>query len=144
MSDSPQASAALSRRCLQHILREKAGGKRRSLVEEIEAAKDAALPSHIADELDYVRIVGNFAAHPDKDTKTGEIIPVEPAEAEHNLNVIEALFDYYFVQPAKTRRRREALKRKVDATGKKPLDDRHAEKTDDSSAADGEPETDGD
>ena len=135
LSDSPQASAALSRRCLQHILREKAGGKRRNLTEEIRAARDAGLPAHIADVLDEVRAIGNFAAHPEKDERTGEIVPVEPAEADHNLDVIEALFDHFFVQPAKTKKRREALNRKLAAVGKRPLGDGRAEKADDSSVA---------
>lgn len=38
---SSKASAALSRRCLQHIIREKAGIKRRDLAQEIEELLDS-------------------------------------------------------------------------------------------------------
>lgn len=144
LTDSPRASAALSRRCLQHILRETAGVKPSTLAEEIKKAICAGFPSHIAGALDDVRVLGNFAAHPEKDTRTGEIIPVEPAEAEHNLDVIEALFDHFFVQPEKTRKRRDAVNRKLVAAGKKPLDDQRAAKADDSSAVKSGPTTDGD
>lgn len=144
LSLSPRASAALSRRCLQHILREKAGVKASTLAREIAEARRAGLPVHIADVLDEVRVVGNFAAHPEKDKRTEEIVPVEPAEAEHNLIVIEALFEHFFVQPANTRKRREALNQKLVAAGKKPLDDQRAAKADDSSGAGSGPSTDDD
>lgn len=41
-----------------------------------------------------MRNIGNFAAHPLKDTSTGEILPVEAGEAEWNLETLEALFDF--------------------------------------------------
>ena len=101
LPDSAQASAALSRRCLQHILREVAKVKPRNLADEIQEVLDSGkLPSHIHDSLDAVRNIGNFAAHPTKSKSTGEILPVEAGEAEWTLDVLEALFDFYFVQPA--------------------------------------------
>jgi hypothetical protein len=60
-------------------------------------------------QLHYVREIGNFAAHPSKDNKTGEIIDVEPGEAEFSLNVIEDLFDFYFVAPERLKQRRAAI-----------------------------------
>lgn len=67
LADSPKASAALSRRCLQGILREKAGVKHSSLHNEIqEVLNGGTLPSHLADDIDAVRNIGNFAAHPIK------------------------------------------------------------------------------
>lgn len=62
LPDSPKASAALSRRCLQHLLRDTAGIKKRNLDEEIEEAMKH-LPGHLADAIDGVRVIGNFAAH---------------------------------------------------------------------------------
>ena len=65
-----------------------------------EAAKSGKLPPYISELLlDAVRHFGNFAAHPEKDVATGEIIDVEPGEAEWSLDVVEALFDFCFVQP---------------------------------------------
>jgi hypothetical protein len=119
---SPKASAALSRRLLQHILREKAKVKAPNLDQEIQKVLDANMvPSHIAESLDAVRTVGNFAAHPIKSTSSGEVVDVEPGEAEWNLDTVEALFDFYFVQPAKVAAKREALNKKLVDAGKPPL-----------------------
>ena len=90
LADSPKASAALSRRCLQHILREKAGVQHSNLYNEIQEVLDSnSLPSDIADSIDLIRNVGNFAAHPTKSESSGQIVPVEPGEAEWCLDVIE-------------------------------------------------------
>ncbi len=117
--DSPKASAALSRRCLQHLFREEAKVKHGSLADEIQQVLDAAkLPSHLLDSLDAVRNIGNFAAHPIKSKSSGEIIDVEPGEAEWNLDVLESLFDYFFVQPAILKKKRHALNAKLKEAGK--------------------------
>lgn len=121
LPDSPKASAALSRRCLQHLLREVAKVKPGNLADEIQQLIDSGtLPSHLVEVVDTVRNIGNFAAHPLKSQKSGEILPVEPAEAEWNLDVLEALFDFYFVQPAITARKKAALDQKLRESGQKP------------------------
>lgn len=43
---------------------------------------------------------------------------VEPGEAEWLLDVLEGLFDFYFVQPANAQRKRDALNEKLKAAGK--------------------------
>lgn len=119
LSDSPKASAALSRRCLQHLLRENAKVKPGNLAEEIQQVlDDTKLPSHLLESLDAVRNIGNFAAHPIKSKSTGEVIDVEPGEAEWNLDVLESLFDYFFVQPALIKKKREELNKKLGDAGK--------------------------
>lgn len=122
ISDSPKASAALGRRCLQHLLREKAGVKKADLADEIQQVIDSGkLPSHLAESLDAIRNIGNFAAHPIKSKTSGEVVDVEPGEAEWNLDVLEALFDFYFVQPEMIRRKRAALNQKLGDVGKPPM-----------------------
>lgn len=122
LTDSPKASAALSRRCLQHVLREKGGVKNGNLYDEIQQIIDSGkIPSHVTESLDAVRHIGNFAAHPMKSTATGEIIDVEPGEAEWNLDVLESLFDFYFVQPELIKKKRAALDAKLKEAGKPPL-----------------------
>ena len=121
-ADSPKASAALSRRVLQHILREKAGVKERNLDTEIQVLIDSGkLPSHLSEAIDGVRVVGNFAAHPIKSTNTGEVVDVEPGEAEWLLDTLEGLFDFYFIQPAVLKKKRDALNAKLQEAGKPPL-----------------------
>ncbi|WP_244207013.1 DUF4145 domain-containing protein [Caballeronia pedi] len=119
--DSAKASAALSRRCLQSILREN-GFAHKDLAPAIQALLESKqLPLAIADNVDAIRNIGNFAAHPMKDTNTGEILPVEPQEAEWNLDVLEELFDFFYVQPEKARQKRAALNEKLQAAGKPPM-----------------------
>jgi len=122
LADSPKASAALSRRCLQNLLREKAGVKHSNLADEIQQVLDSGtLPSHLTEVIDAIRNIGNFAAHPLKSEKTGEILPVEPGEAEWNLDVLESLFDFYFVQPAIIQKKKAALDKKLKESGQKPM-----------------------
>jgi hypothetical protein len=122
LADSPKASAALSRRCLQNLLRNAAGVKSGDLVGEIQQVLDSGkLPAGLSENIDAVRNIGNFAAHPNKSKSTGEVVDVEPHEAEWNLDVIEGLFDFYFVQPALARARRDALNLKLAAAGKPPM-----------------------
>ncbi len=122
LTDSPKASAALSRRCLQNLLREVAKTTSRDLADQIqEVISKGTLPSHIADMIDAVRVIGNFAAHPLKSKHTGDIVPVEPEEAEWNLEVLIALFDFYCVQPVRNSQRKAALNLKLQAAGKPPL-----------------------
>lgn len=122
LQDSPKASAALSRRCLQAILKDKAGTKSKELYDQIEEVINSGkLPSHIAEDLHAVRQVGNFAAHTMKSTVTGAILDVEPGEAEWNLDVLELLFDFYFVQPAISAKRKAELNKKLKEAGKPEL-----------------------
>jgi hypothetical protein len=119
LPDSEKASAALSRRCLQHLLREKAGVKKGDLANEIQQVLDSKqLPGHLAHDLDAIRNIGNFAAHPMKSTSTGTIVEVEPHEAEWLLDLLEGLFDFYFVQPARAQAKRDALNAKLQSAGK--------------------------
>jgi Domain of unknown function (DUF4145) len=122
MADSPEASAALSRRCLQDLLREKVGVKPQNLDKEIdELLTRKELPSWLADDVDAIRQVGNFAAHPIKSTSTGEVVEVEPGEAEWLLDVLEGLFDFYFVQPERAATRRKTFEAKLTDANKPPL-----------------------
>jgi hypothetical protein len=122
LSISPQASAALTRRTLQQILRDYGHTKSKDLFDQIQEVIDAGqVSSALADQLNAVRVIGNFAAHPLKSQVTGAILPVEPNEAEWNLDVLEDVFDHYFVKPAKVAERKTALNLKLAAAGKPQL-----------------------
>lgn len=116
---SKKAAAALARRCLQNILHDKGITKRDLNLEIEEAIK--TLPTHLADSIDSIRVVWNFAAHPIKNTNTGEITEVEEWETEWVLDVIEQLFDFYYTQPALTQKKRDELNTKLAAAWKPPL-----------------------
>jgi len=118
--DSEKASAALSRRCLQSLLREAAKTKSKDLADQIEEVLPT-LPGYLQQQLDAVRNIGNFAAHPQKSKATGEIIDVEAGEAEWNLDVLDLLFDFYYEQPRIAQEKREALNKKLAAAAKPPM-----------------------
>lgn len=117
---SPKASAALSRRCLQAVLREAGNATQQNLSKQIDAVRPD-LPAYVAESVDYIRNIGNFAAHPTKDKSSGQIVDVEPGEAEWNLDVLDMLFDHYYVKPLQARKKRDALDAKLKAAGKPPM-----------------------
>ena len=117
---SRKASAALSRRCLQFILVNAAKCSKRDLIDQIEEVLPK-LPEELALNVDAIRHVGNFAAHPLKSTSTGEIVEVDDGEAEWLLDVLEELCEHYYVAPAQASSRRAALNQKLAELGKPPL-----------------------
>lgn len=122
LSASPKASAALTRRLLQNILREEFDIKEKNQAAEIQKfIQLEGVPSHLTDAVDAIRNIGNLAAHPTKNENTGEIVPVENGEAEWLIEVIESLFDFTFIQPKKLERRRKDLNIKLKAIGKPEL-----------------------
>jgi hypothetical protein len=116
---SPKASAALSRRCLQNIIHIKGEIEARNLKLEIDQLiASNKVPSFIGDNLQVIRGFGNIAAHGMEDKASGEILDVEPNEAEFLLDVLELLFDFYFVQPAKAVKIKDSLNQKLSSAGK--------------------------
>jgi hypothetical protein len=119
---SSKASAALSRRCLQSILWA-AGYAQKDLSKQIdavlaEADTTKALPSGVRTIVDTIRNFGNFSAHKITDQTTLQIIDVEPHEAEFCLDVLDALFDHYYVKPAQAKAMKDALNAKLAAANK--------------------------
>lgn len=113
---SPQASAALSRKCLLNLLKDAAQVNAENLEEAIQEAIDAArLPLLLEDLLGSVREVGDFGAYPLKSQQPALIQPVMPAEAEWYLDVLEGLFEFYYVQPAAIAQKKDALNKKLES-----------------------------
>jgi hypothetical protein len=118
---SAEASAALSRRCLQNMLH--AGGyKAKDLAKEIdlllnEPDPKKALPHKLRETVDAIRNFGNFSAHPIDDKTTLQVIDVEPEEAEWCLEVIEELFEHFYVGPEMAKAKKAALNAKLAAGG---------------------------
>ncbi|MEM9535041.1 MAG: DUF4145 domain-containing protein [Cyanobacteria bacterium P01_A01_bin.3] len=122
LSASPKASAAISRRLLQDVLRKDFKLKGSSLAKEItDFLTLPGIPSYLTDAVDAVRNVGNIAAHPTSNVNTGQIVDVEPGEAEWLLEVLESLFDFKFVQPARLVARKNKLNSKLASAGKQPM-----------------------
>jgi hypothetical protein len=120
MATSAKASAALSRRLLQRILREKAGMTERDLAAQIESVLPT-LPSYIQKSVDGIRNAGAFAAHPLKGQSPGEIADVEPGEAEWSLDTLRDVIDLYYVRPQIEAERIANMNQKLAASGKPPM-----------------------
>ena len=116
---SPNASAALARRCLQSTIRKLHSSCSGRLREEIVAFRESSLvPPYLKGSLDEIRILGNRGAHPDLDAHTDMIVKVDPDDAAWLLRVLEDLFKYCFVAPMEHERRTERQKSPVRPDGK--------------------------
>ncbi|MCY4403124.1 MAG: DUF4145 domain-containing protein [Candidatus Poribacteria bacterium] len=91
---SPKASATLSRRCLQGIIRNFLGIKEGTLYAEINAIQGKVDPQTWK-AIDGVRSIGNIGAHMEKDINL--IIDVEPNEAAALIRLIEILIKDWYV-----------------------------------------------
>ncbi len=99
---SPKASATLSRRCLQGVIRDFWKIKKGRLVDEIDALQEKIDPI-TWDAINSVRHVGNIGAHMEKDVNL--IIDVEPEEAGLLIWLIETLLtDWYINRHERTQR----------------------------------------
>jgi Domain of unknown function (DUF4145) len=111
---SPKASATLSRRCLQGMIRDFWGISKPRLVDEIEAIKDK-VDSITWDAIDSVRKIGNIGAHMEKDINF--IIDVDENEAGLLIELIETLIAEWYI--ARDDREKRMLAIKGIATTKK-------------------------
>lgn len=100
---SPKASATLVRRCLQGMIRDFAGIAKPTLNQEIQSLRaavedgsaDRSITMESVDAIDHVRGVGNIGAHMEKDIDL--IIPVDAGEAQMLIELVEMLFDEWYV-----------------------------------------------
>ena len=110
---SPRASAILARRCLQLTLRDR-GFKANTLGNELAKARnDADFPAPLAQQLDMLREVGNYAAHPTEDGN-GSFLEVEPGELDLLFATLHELFEFFYVKPKLRERVMTEVRRKVD------------------------------
>ena len=96
---SPKASATLSRRCLQGMIRDFWKIKPSTLFKEIDELKNK-IPTMQWRVLDGIRKVGNIGAHMEKDINV--IVDIDPGEAEKLLKVIEKLMNDWYVERHET------------------------------------------
>ena len=91
---SPKASATLSRRCLQGMIRNFFGISLPTLKAEIDAIQNKVDPL-VWQAIEGVRKIGNIGAHMEKDINV--IVDVEPNEAELLVGLIEFLIKDWYV-----------------------------------------------
>jgi hypothetical protein len=104
---SPKASATLSRRCLQGMIRDYWKVTKPRLVDEIEGIKDKVDGSTWA-AIDAVRKIGNIGAHMESDINV--IVDVDPKEAQLLIGLIEMLVkDWYIARRDREERLKEII-----------------------------------
>jgi Domain of unknown function (DUF4145) len=107
---SPKASATLSRRVLQGMIRDFFGVSEGRLVDEIKAIRDRIDPL-TWQAIDALRKIGNIGAHMEKDINV--IVDVDPGEADRLIWLIERLIRDWYV----TRHEREKNLREIAEIG---------------------------
>lgn len=121
---SPKASAVLSRRVLQGILKEQGYDSRnlhQQIIDVLAQDGPAALPGSLRDTIDVIRHFGNFSAHPITQETTLQLVDVEPDEAEWCLQIVEELFRHYYVELDRLRKKIGETRAKIEAHGKELL-----------------------
>ncbi|WP_456683457.1 DUF4145 domain-containing protein [Bradyrhizobium sp. S3.14.4] len=113
---SPKASATLARRCLQGMIRDFCGIAKSKLIDEIKVLREQLDTNKAAkgvthesvDAIDAVRKVGNVGAHMEKDVSL--IVEIDSGEAQILIELIEMLFEEWYVERAKRTQRLAELK----------------------------------
>ena len=91
---SPKASATLSRRCMQGIIRDFWKISKGTLAQEINEIKDKVDPSTWK-ALNNLRQIGNIGAHMEKDINT--IVDIDQDEAKILIKFIEYLIKTWYI-----------------------------------------------
>jgi hypothetical protein len=120
---SPKASATITRRCLQGMIRHFCGISRKTLFEEINALQELVqqgkaplgVQPDSVEAIDYVRQIGNIGAHMEADVNV--IVDVDPDEAQLLIELVELLFIEWYI--ARESRQSAFAKLKAVAADKK-------------------------
>ena len=91
---SPKASATLSRRCLQGMIRDFWGITKNTLFEEVTALQDK-IPADLWVAINGLRQLGNIGAHMEKNTDL--IVDIDPGEADKLIQLIELLLKEWYI-----------------------------------------------
>jgi hypothetical protein len=100
---SPKASATITRRCIQGVIRDFCGITKRRLIDEIKELRrlvdagqaPAGVQADTVDAIDHVRQIGNIGAHMEADINV--IVDVDPNEAQALIELTELLFEEWYV-----------------------------------------------
>lgn len=107
------------------MLREQ-GYRQKTIAKQIDAVRnesvpDKRLPTVLLRIIDVVRQFGNFSAHEKKRLRTLQIINVEPGEAELCVEIVEGLFEHYYVRPVVETEKLDKVNEKLRQLGRDPV-----------------------
>lgn len=137
---SPESTAALSRRLLQRLLAAKAGAGDGALVDQIRrAVLGPDMPAYLKQGLQMYSRLARLDSEENKSLRPEALAGVEPGEAEWLLDVLQSMFDLYFVQPARLQRKQQSIEEMI-APPTSPDSVEQEEKSSSDAAAEAEPE----
>jgi hypothetical protein len=111
---SPESSAAIARRLLRRFLAAQSGAEDAELSALIEATTESPeLQPYLREALRTLVAAARLEPQSEKSLRPHTLMPVEPGEAEWTLDVLQTLFEAYYVQPARLQRLQSALEEKV-------------------------------
>lgn len=96
---SPKASATLSRRCLQGMIRDFWNIHKNTLFDEIEAL-EGQVPATQKQVIHSLRQIGNIGAHPEDDVSL--IVDIIPEDAGKLIKIIELLMKQWYIERYET------------------------------------------
>lgn len=109
---SPKASATLSRRCLQGMIRDYWKIAKGTLKDEIDAL-EGQVDTTTWEAIDAVRHIGNIGAHMEKDINL--VLDVDPDEAALLIGLIETLIKEWYVASHERQERMASIKAAAEA-----------------------------
>ena len=126
---SPRMAAVLARRIVGDLLKDYAGKKHWGLTPRIRSfIKDGTHPSTLTTNLDHLREIADFGAHTqeaEQESETGEmqvvIIDADRDDAEWTLDLVDRLFDYLIVTPARDEEMKQKWDKNIKKTGRAEL-----------------------
>ena len=83
-----------------------------------EIISSGKLPDYLNKQIDAVRNIGNFAAHPIENQNSGEIVQVEADEAQWCLYLVSSLIHHFYVVIPDHEQKMAALNKKLAEAGK--------------------------
>jgi hypothetical protein len=111
---SPESSAAISRRLLQRFLASHTTAGDLELGEQIGVVTESPeVQPYLKEALRTLALGAKIEPQSNKSLHPEALTPVEAGEADWILDVLQTLFEVYFVQPARLQRMQNALEEKV-------------------------------
>jgi hypothetical protein len=121
LDSSPRMAAVLARSIMADLLEEFAGHKEYGLSDRIDSFnRNAGHPKSLRENLHRFREIADLGAHT-KTNAAGEFIKIDRDEAEWTLGLVERLFEYLIVTPAKDEKMRAAIDAKSKSANRKPI-----------------------
>jgi hypothetical protein len=121
---SHRMSAVLARSILADLLEKYADLSDYGLADRVNKfVEDTAHPFDLREQLHYLREIADLSAHTKTDQSSDQLerIEITREEADWTLVIVERLFDYFIVSPAKADLLKKGMDAKLSAAGRRAI-----------------------